>query len=912
MLALKYTTTLSLSRCSQPLLPYTPTTTAQPRKCKHQQNSKNIDPDALPKKHRYSPRQSNQEKLTLVFSANSDAHWKLGDFLFYAFQIHDDNLQAVHWDHVHAAHTQHFLHGHTQYTPATIIDLWFCHPNGRDARTKETEPMYSLTIPFTELKYIHPSLTAFAAQTVHRQLVCEADKAVRPKNGLHASWRMKPPLSQTPIETHHNKKKIEWTDIGSATVPRMEEIFRKHQPLTWVYLLALAKHKKKKHRDEEIALGNTRRPSHVVTQVVVHALASLNFARSNRANLLPTAQGFRIGTMPAYSTVYHTLEDLAAHKATVVQALGRDSTKFGTIFLDNMQNYLCQRDARVGRENTLNIGITATYVEASGVDPKAFNLEDKRRQLKENKQEGLTVPMLLSFVDEGHRETTRAAKQCLPVEISKVHPLAASGKNETVTTELKDTMLDFLAQLGQSPDEFRRSVQITGDDGLTYEKLAVLKDYLQFHDDNFKHLSIVEPALALWHTAWTDLSRLVETHWGVPLSKDPSTLGHSAAKISRKTPSSLKKVEYNSRTEMTYLILDIRMLDCWRIYFKLKQSNLFDYFKGLASTNDLPEFEDLEVAARKLYHRSARQPIDPPVTSESHAAVGTVGKGPLTKTKQDGEQKDTSQYSIRGIKVQAVELRHAILNSLLVNLSGRPGHFMAGDLMQEHFNRLLQVIAKCKGTKYGAHFVHDVVSHNLHHMAHLQNDLKEGVGLSQRSGHHHDPYACTEVAILSQEYQEQELHSRRPGQEFALEKTATDDYCGGLAHLCAGKLQHWINDTIRLHGDELTTPNIIMPNDKLSPLASNSPPLDADIDVPDDDSTEAMHLPSVHMIDGRLVINPVDLDADIDKILAELDESGHAVMESDGEDKDVHDSEGEYVKDAVSSDNDMEMDVDVL
>lgn len=38
------------------------------------------------------------------------------------------------------------------------------------------------------------------------------------------------------------------------------------------------------------------------------------------------------------------------------------------------------------------------------------------------------------------------------------------------------------------------------------------------------------------------------------------------------------------------------------------------------------------------------------------------------------------------------ELREATLRGLLINLSGRPGGFSAGDVIQEYFNRLLEAV----------------------------------------------------------------------------------------------------------------------------------------------------------------------------------------------------------------------------
>ncbi|KAF9232250.1 hypothetical protein BU15DRAFT_19439, partial [Melanogaster broomeanus] len=80
---------------------------------------------------------------------------------------------------------------------------------------------------------------------------------------------------------------------------------------------------------------------------------------------------------------------------------------------------------------------------------------------------------------------TRAAKIHLPPQCTPMHPLAMSSKNETVTTELKDTLVDFFSQIGQSQNDYSKRL-LLGGDGLTYEKIIQLKKYLQFHDDPFE------------------------------------------------------------------------------------------------------------------------------------------------------------------------------------------------------------------------------------------------------------------------------------------------------------------------------------------------------------------------------------------------------------------------------------------
>lgn len=305
------------------------------------------------------------------------------------------------------------------------------------------------------------------------------------------------------------------------------------------------------------------------------------------------AYNSRVGTSVSYWSVCKHLKDLSEEEAQIVFNVGRDPGRGVVIVMDNVQNFHLQRDPRIGRENTMNVGLAATLIEIDGVDPRAFSLDDKRLRLMNSEREALTVGRLLSFINGPHIETvcglhwlrtlvnyipslshlkeqvsmlfwTRAQKFQLPIKANKVHPLATSSNNETVNTELKDALMDFLSQIGHAENDYPRQLILASGDGMTYEKILQLKKYLQFHEDDLLSLNLLEPVLALWHTMWTDLSRIFETHWGESLSTDPSTLSYSAAKIGRPQPANLKKVDYYPHSELAYLILDIRMLDCWR------------------------------------------------------------------------------------------------------------------------------------------------------------------------------------------------------------------------------------------------------------------------------------------------------------------------------------------------------------
>jgi hypothetical protein len=108
---------------------------------------------------------------------------------------------------------------------------------------------------------------------------------------------------------------------------------------------------------------------------------------------------------------------------------------------------------------------------------------------------------------------SRTAKLVIPVERSVVHVLAPSGKKETIPSELKDGLLDFLQQVGQTAASYIPRKLVIGGDGLSYAMLLQLQSYLQWHKDAFQSFEILEPQLQVWHLKWTDIIRIFQTHW---------------------------------------------------------------------------------------------------------------------------------------------------------------------------------------------------------------------------------------------------------------------------------------------------------------------------------------------------------------------------------------------------------------
>ncbi|KAJ6569999.1 hypothetical protein B0H10DRAFT_1648020, partial [Mycena sp. CBHHK59/15] len=576
------------------------------------------------------PARTDAQKIESILDAIQEQRWSLGCFLYNIFRIKDAKGNPIHRSPAHSQMVSIFLAGRGKKTVANIITEWMAHADGRIPETSPNwDLMYLTTIPYNEIRPVRAALTAFSTQTIGKKVRDEAESAVKLGSGLHVS-----------IGSKHPETKLCREDFGDATIPRVKSVIEREQAVT-LYLCNNIAMRKPRKRDGVILERKTR----PADTVIIHAIASLNFCRTDQANLLPLMRGIlyfgssapvelmnynsRIGNMPAPTTIRHALCSLSEVEAIATAAHGADPETAGFLFVDNCQNYHRQRDLRVGRENIMNVGMSGLYMEAPDIDVNVFNLEDKRKLIAENRRKDVTVDDLLGFLDQGDADLTgtlhflEALVLCIPSlkslskEISMrfsatatisvpdgaaiVHPLACSGKKETIPVELRDGMLDFLQQIGQTPEGYLKRKLPVGGDGLTFAMLLQLQIYLQFHNDAFKSFELLEPQLQVWHTKWTDVTRIFQTHWGRIAGKNtnPASLGFSAAKIGRPAPSDMKKIEFYPGTQLMYLVLDAKLLDIWRLAFKTE--DIFTYFDALAKDCSLPDIETLLPMARKLY-----------------------------------------------------------------------------------------------------------------------------------------------------------------------------------------------------------------------------------------------------------------------------------------------------------------------
>ncbi|EIN04090.1 hypothetical protein PUNSTDRAFT_76744 [Punctularia strigosozonata HHB-11173 SS5] len=511
--------------------------------------------------------------------------------------------------------------------------IWTADDGLPPPEDKERSLSFSYTAEFSDIGYARPALSTFAVRIVREELKRERNSAVKTSSGLH-----------TLVKSGHGATETTWEHLTASTIAGASRILRAHQPLTWNFIEDLST---PKSRGSNVIVQYRYRPPAIAT---AHVLSFINFTHNSHAKLLPLllgifffscranrelfALGSRVGLITSYTGTILALRRMAAYAAKHIKELGTSPVSALALLIDNTQSYARARSMRMGTTDRMIVGTAATAYELEDCDLQALDLDDKLARIAENKRKDFTVEKLVRmtdmdliqkacsmqwlqiliryipelssrYKDEAAQEYDKIVAPHRPRKIrkTKTHPLAPNGRNESVTSELLLGLKHFLSQLGHTEDDQLRRLIPVGGDGLTYERLVQLKKYMQLHPEAAQRMDHIEPFLQLWHTAWTDVSRIFESHWDSDLSDDPSSLGHSATKIGRKAPSNLKKVDYYPAIDTAYLVLDVRVLDCWRLHFGTE--DLFLYFTKLEEQDKIPSFESLLSAASTLWGRYA-------------------------------------------------------------------------------------------------------------------------------------------------------------------------------------------------------------------------------------------------------------------------------------------------------------------
>ncbi|KAF8803454.1 hypothetical protein BYT27DRAFT_7260192 [Phlegmacium glaucopus] len=209
-------------------------------------------------------------------------------------------------------------------------------------------------------------------------------------------------------------------------------------------------------------------------------------------------------------------------------------------------------------------------VEMEDYHPEAFDMNDIIQHQKQQERKKLTTDLILEDIEAQHLENvavvhflqrllnfvpallpycqklceyvaSSVSKNQIPkMRCTKVMPLATNSANEMLIQGMKEGILDFAStQMGMKNETLNNMASIWSGDGKTFNMLLSLKKMSAMESNNFHSFQWMIPLLELWHTKWTNLSRIVWTHWGS--SDEPNSLATIARLAECPIPSDMRK-----------------------------------------------------------------------------------------------------------------------------------------------------------------------------------------------------------------------------------------------------------------------------------------------------------------------------------------------------------------------------------
>ncbi|RDB15452.1 hypothetical protein Hypma_004158 [Hypsizygus marmoreus] len=591
---------------------------------------------------------SADQKLQTMFDVLQDVGWSLSEFLYYFFRVEveartpSDNPTSVKRSKIHENKLRAFLDGTSKPHFGRLIDL--IHKNSVDAGYRANDPtnpghgkFFSTSMVPEDIQHARPALTTWAVHLVGELVDAEAGDMIKRETGLHMRAKAKEGGRDV-------GEKVTWAGIDSFSMEKLQKISQRNAPIMWHVLSSYVVQDHAHSKPGQVVTVRQYRPQNLV---VTNALMSMTFGRSNRASLFQLCRGIwlfavkapstvyrvesRLGLSVTVSTVYNALKEMAEQKRTELrEAFLPGSGRFFNVVIDNTQTYAKVRDPRLGRENQMITGLVGTAVEMENFDPQAFNLREllARQALQEHK--GLSADLIsddlngehlqnvdtIQFIqaivgfapklsEKYHKETVALTallltKKPIPPNCrSKVSPLATNSADEMRPQGLKEGVLDFMAfQMGLSSTTLDNKGHLMSGDGKTFNMFLLLMKLLGMEEGDFESFRWLIPLLEIWHTKWTDLSRVIRAHWGI--SNDPSSLACMAKLARCPTPSDLKKVDFYSGAHLIDLALDAHLLNCWELHFRM--NDLATFFED---PRNVPTFDVLVNTARMLARRHA-------------------------------------------------------------------------------------------------------------------------------------------------------------------------------------------------------------------------------------------------------------------------------------------------------------------
>jgi hypothetical protein len=98
-------------------------------------------------------------------------------------------------------------------------------------------------------------------------------------------------------------------------------------------------------------------------------------------------------------------------------------------------------------------------------------------------------------------------------------------------------------------------------------------------------------------------------------------------------------------------------------------------------------------------------------------------------------------------------MQEVIVNNYLVNPSGLPGHWQAGDLLQEHHNLKIKTIFNSKNSDFNDPFLRESISLNISGFSQVERSLMEHLELTRTDKRHAAAKRRGDINVLGRHFE---------------------------------------------------------------------------------------------------------------------------------------------------------------
>lgn len=185
------------------------------------------------------------------------------------------------------------------------------------------------------------------------------------------------------------------------------------------------------------------------------------------------------------------------------------------------------------------------------------------------------------------------------------------------------------------------------------------------------------------------------------------------------------------------------------------------------------------------------------------------------------------------------ELKDAIWQNWLVNLTGELGKYIPDDLMQEHHNKCHEDMVPKHGGSFNDPFFRETISPNVHFFLRLKEEMERAFELKSHSKTHTSRPVTDEIRALMDMYRHEKVHYFCSGRSMG--HAAADVVDDGYTTLAKGKLADFLQNSteraevfamLRRHRRQEPTP------ESPAPTTLNLNSCDDDSDYSSDDGVE--------------------------------------------------------------------------